>query len=163
MICQVFFEGDIVEFSQEMILRACGGEMRLSARTENILARYAQALTQGEMKRLCAARKKAAENAGRVEFSGGIIDQLAEAFCDSCYVDAVNFCDTLEALLEAFYYYKSDMEDALTDEELIAAMRLMFDRCEGTLELVTGRELECMARRIRYGRGGIVDGAESGD
>ena len=111
---------------------------------------------------LCSA-EKAAENAGRVEFSGGIIDQLAEAFCDSCYVDAVNFCDTLEALLEAFYYYKSDMEDALTDEELIAAMRLMFDRCEGTLELVTGRELECMARRIRYGRGGIVDGAESGD
>lgn len=70
-----------------------------------------------------------------------MLEKLAEAFCDSAYVDGQNYADTLCALTELFYYLKNDTLDSLPDDELIAVMKQCFDGdCEGSLELLAGRD-----------------------
>lgn len=114
--------------------------------------RYGLALTPAQAKELVAARAQALRAAGRVEFGGGVIEKLIAAFSDSPYLSMHNYAETIHALLETFYYYKSESEDALTDAQLIEEMRHYFDgNCQGCIELLESRELEQLARNIRFG------------
>ena len=91
-------------------------------------------LTEGDMRALSRRREEALRDTGRVEFTGGIFRKLAYAFCDSAYITPANYADTLSELVALFYAFKSDIEDEMTDDELIEAMRRIFDgRAQGDL------------------------------
>jgi hypothetical protein len=63
-----------------------------------------------------------------------------------------NYAETLHELIEMFYYYKNETLDLMSDEDLIKFMKGSFDgKCQGSLELLSGRELANMARNLRYG------------
>ena len=63
---------------------------------------------------------------GRVDFGGGILKKLAEAFCDSPYIQSADWADTLSQLTELFYALKNETRDQLGDDILIAAMAARF-------------------------------------
>lgn len=136
-------------FSQEsMDLQAQLQVLRCNEFTQ----RYGLVLTQAQARELVATRAQSLRAAGRVEFGGGVIEKLIAAFCDSPYLSMHNYAETIHALLETFYYYKSESEDALTDAQLLAEMRHYFDgNCQGCIELLESRELELLARNIRFG------------
>ena len=91
-------------------------------------------LTEGDMRALSRRREEALRDTGRVEFTGGIFRKLAYAFCDSAYITPANYADTLSELVALFYAFKSDIEDEMTDDELIEAMQRIFDgRAQGDL------------------------------
>ena len=91
-------------------------------------------LTEGDKRSLSRRREEALRDTGRVEFTGGIFRKLAYAFCDSAYITPANYADTLSELVALFYAFKSDIEDEMTDDELIEAMRRIFDgRAQGDL------------------------------
>ena len=72
---------------------------------------------------------------GRVDFSGGILPKLMAAFADSPYALAEDWPDTLAALTELFYAFKSETRDAMADDNLLLAMRRLFDgACGGSAE-----------------------------
>lgn len=53
-----------------------------------------------------------------------------------------NYTDTLHELIEIFYYYKNQVLDLVSDDELIKFMGKSFNgSCRGSLELLTDREL----------------------
>jgi hypothetical protein len=80
----------------------------------------------------------------------GIIGKLIKAFCDSPYMNKQNYSETLERLLEIFYYYKNETDEKLSDNELIDYMKTFFNgSCEGSLELLESRELDSLARALR--------------
>ena len=57
------------------------------------------------------------------------------AFADSPYVFAEDWPDTLAALTELFYAFKSETRDAMADDNLLLAMRRLFDgACGGSAE-----------------------------
>ena len=64
---------------------------------------------------------------GRVDFGGGVLKKLAEAFCDSPYIQPCDWADTLAQLTELFYALKSETRDQLGDDPLIAAMAARFN------------------------------------
>lgn len=64
---------------------------------------------------------------GRVDFGGGVLKKLAEAFCDSPYIQPYDWADTLAQLTELFYALKSETRDQLGDDPLIAAMAARFN------------------------------------
>lgn len=111
---------------------------------------YGLALTEAEAKSLTHVRQQALTHTGRLEFGGSILPKLILAFRTSPHLHPQNFASTLAELTEIFYTYKNETMDALTDDELISAMKSAFDGpCHGSTELLAGRDLEELARAIR--------------
>ncbi len=114
--------------------------------------RYGLTLSQADARQLVETRSRALISNGRVEFGGGIIDKLILKFRDSPYLFRQNYVDTLDALIETFYYFKNESLDELSDDALLDAMKTYFDHnCAGSVELLQNRELERLARNIRFG------------
>lgn len=113
---------------------------------------YGLTLTEKEAAELVDTRNRALADLGRIEFGGGVLTKLVLLFRNSPYLYRQNYSQTLGELIEIFYYFKNEFLDRISDDELLLCMKECFDnRCGGSVELMEGRELECLARRIRYG------------
>lgn len=113
---------------------------------------YGLRLTETQAKELVETRSFALNQTGRIEFGGGAIDKVIKAFCDSPYISMRNYAETIHELVEIFYYYKNETLDMISDDDLIKFMRDSFDNiCQGSLELLAGRELYKLARKLRFG------------
>ena len=120
-----------------------------------ITSRYGLILSEVEAQELVETRTEALSNNGRIEFAGGIFNKMIRNFCDSPYLSQFNYAATLNDLIEIFYYFKNETLDEISDDELISLMKKYFDgKCQGSIELMQNRELESLARNIRYG---IID------
>ncbi len=114
-------------------------------------SRYGLVLSPDEARELVETRNDTLKGYGRIELGGGIINKLIEAFCDSPYITQKDYTNILNELIETFYYYKNETLDQLSDDELIDIMKDNFNnRCHGSLELLQNRDLDKIARNIRY-------------
>jgi len=115
-----------------------------------ITSRYGLMISPVEARELVETRAHALNSTGRIEFSGGIINKMIQIFCDSSFL--TQHVTTLNDLIETFYYFKNETLDEISDDELISLMKKYFDQnCQGSVELLQNRELETLARNIRYG------------
>ena len=117
-----------------------------------ISTRYGLMLSADQAQELVETRTEALKTNGRIEFSGGSINKLIIEFCDSPFLSQYNYADTMNELIDTFYYFKNETLDELSDDELISLMKKYFDHnCQGSIELLQNRELETLAHNIRYG------------
>lgn len=120
--------------------------------------KFGLSLTKDMALKLMERRNEALRNEGRVEFGTGILTKLIYAFCDSDYVNAGEWDEILGRLTEIFYLYKNEMNDEITDDELIAFMRQQYDEvCCGDLDYLEGTCLNLFAQAIRAGYRGYVN------
>ena len=113
---------------------------------------YGLTLTDADISELVELLDKALRSTGRVEFGGGILPKLIRAFCASPYVDRYNYPAVLGELQDAFYYFKNESQDRISDDELIEFMATVFNgRAEGSAELLTSISLEQLCRWARSG------------
>lgn len=118
----------------------------------DITLHYGLILTNSQAKDLVNTREYALITNDRMEFEGGIITKLIVEFCNSPFISQFNYSNTLADLIETFYYYKNETLDEISDDELISLMKEYFNKnCQGSIELLQNRELETLARNIRYG------------
>ena len=111
---------------------------------------YGLVLTEKQALQLLHSKDEELRYHGRLEFGEGILGKLITAFCDSPYMNRQNYSQTLERLLEIFYYYKGETWELLSDDELIGYMKDFFNgSCEGSTELLESRELDSLARALR--------------
>jgi hypothetical protein len=116
-----------------------------------VSSRHGLTLSPAEAREIVEARDAALSRYGRIELAGGVINKLIIKFCDSPFLQQADYAATLNDLLETFYYFKNETLGEISDDELIALMRKYFDQeCQGSLELLQNRELESLARQIRY-------------
>lgn len=128
-----------------------------------VCRQHGLSLTEADIMELVSARQNALIDSGRIEFNGGILPKLIDAFCDSPYVDDETWVETLMELQEAFYYYKGDAEERFTDDELIERMVAVFNgRAQGSAEYLIGTSLEALCRYARQ-EYRAHDAAGSGD
>lgn len=121
-------------------------------RCNELTAKYSLTLNETQAVELIETRSYSLKENGRVEFGGGVIAKLIKEFCDSPYISMHNYTETLHELIEIFYYYKNETLDLISDEELLKFMHEAFDGvCQGSLELLSGRELAKIARNLRFG------------
>lgn len=91
----------------------------------------------------------------RVEFGEGIATKIIRVFCDSNYIDQNNYVDTIIRLQEIFYLYKNEMNDEITDDELLHLMKEQYEElCFGDLEYLETTCLANFAQAIRAGYDG---------
>ena len=96
-------------------------------------------LTPTQARELDRARLRALEDTGRVELDGGVLPKLIYAFCDSPFLEADAYAETLEALQALFYAFKAETRDALSDDEVIEGMAAAFHGpAQGSLEYLEG-------------------------
>lgn len=108
----------------------------------DVTRKYGIELTSEDAIELVKTRFSALKENGRIELGGGVIDKIILEFCDSPYISMNNYTDTLHELIEIFYYYKNQVLDLVSDDELIKFMGKSFNgSCKGSLELLADREL----------------------
>lgn len=115
-------------------------------------SRYGLTLTPQDVELLQTQRESTLRDTGRVELGGGVLPKLVFAFCDSPYLQQDEYAQTLLLLQEAFYVFKGEAMETLSDDELIAAMKRTFDgRAEGDVDYLMGTSLTRLCRGIRLG------------
>ena len=114
-------------------------------RSNDRSAQYRLTLTEPQIQALARRRQEALAEAGRVEFGEGALPQLIAAFCDSPYLCQANYEETLAELLVLFYHFKNESRDRLSDGEVIAGMKRIFDGpAQGAVELLADAPPEAL-------------------
>ncbi|AFM00469.1 MULTISPECIES: DUF6323 family protein [Desulfitobacterium] len=140
---------EIMNLSSALIQRQAVMEIE---KCNDFSAQFGLTLSHFQAVELVETRTLALQGNGRIEFGGGVIQKIIRGFCYSPYISSHNYAETLHELVEMFYYYKNETLDLLSDDELIQFMRSRFNGiCQGSLELLAGRELYNMANNLRYG------------
>lgn len=141
---------ELVFVSNSLIQKQAVNEI---LKCNDLTMNFGLALTNEQAKELVETRAYSLSANGRIEFGGGIIDKIIKEFCDSPHLSMHNYAETLHELIEMFYYYKNETLDLISDDDLIKYMKQAFDGvCQGSLELLSGRELYRLAQNIHYGR-----------
>lgn len=114
--------------------------------------RFGLSLTEEEAGLILEERQKTLREQRRMEFGEGILTRLIYEFCDSEYLDQSNYVETLIRLQEIFYLYKNEMQDELTDDELLHLMKEQFELlCFGDLEYLESTCLAAFSQAVRAG------------
>ena len=103
------------------------------------------------MEEIRLSRKHALLDHGRIELGSSAVLEIVNRFCDSPFLLQEEYEVTLAELVDAFYYFKNACGEQMTDDELIAAMRELYDAYNGSVEAVTGTTLEALCRARRLG------------
>ena len=121
-------------------------------------------LTQEDTELILEGRKNALQEQRRVEFGESILPRIIFEFCDSAYIRQDNYTQTLLRLQEIFFLYKNEMEDEITDDELLHFMKEQFETiCYGDLEYLEGTCLTGFAEAIRAGYRGYKESEGYGE
>ena len=101
-------------------------------------------LSEDSFERLLRHRTEVLKQYGRIEFGEGVIGKLIAAFCDSPYMIQACYEETLLELQELFYFFKNECHDLVSDDELLGAMRIIYDLAAGSIEYLSGIDWETM-------------------
>lgn len=120
--------------------------------TNQFTEKYGLKISENDAKILIAEKTKVLKMEQRVEFGESVLPKIIYTFCDSAYLTQENYLDTLIRLQEIFFSYKNEMQDEITDEELLHFMKEQFeDICYGDLEYLETTCLELFSEAIRAG------------
>ena len=132
--------------------------------TNQYTQKYGLVLSQEDTELILEGRKNALQEQRRVEFGESILPRIIFEFCDSAYVRQDNYTQTLLRLQEIFFLYKNEMEDEITDDELLHFMKEQFETiCYGDLEYLEGTCLTGFAEAIRAGYRGYKESEGYGE
>ena len=110
-------------------------------------------LTEANADDIINTRNRALSENERIETGVGAIAAVIECFSGSSFINQENYADTINELLDIFYYIKSEAKDKISDVDLLNFMFDCFeDKCYGSIDLMTGREVETLLRYIKSGR-----------
>ncbi|MCI8529860.1 MAG: hypothetical protein HFH82_12040 [Lachnospiraceae bacterium] len=114
-------------------------------------------LSQEDASLLAEERTAVLKQEQRIEFGQSILPKIIYAFCNSSFMTQDTYRDTLLRLQEIFYYYKNEMLDEITDDELLEFMREQFETvCYGDLDYLESTCLDIFAQAIRAGYTGYI-------
>ena len=112
-------------------------------------AEYGFVLSEKDAAELVQTRNKSLYDNDRIEMSIGIVAKIIEKFSKSSFVNQSNYAETLNELLDVFYYVKSEARDKISDNDLLDRLYDYYEnKCYGSMELMTGREIEILLRYI---------------
>ena len=138
-----------------MILLQEQNQLRKVIKTNESTERFGLCLTEQDAKLILEERKNSLAEQKRIEFGEGIATKIIYEFCDSDYIHQSNYVDTIIRLQEIFYLYKNEMQDEITDDELLHLMKEQLENlCFGDLDYLESTCLYNFAEAIRAGYSG---------
>lgn len=120
--------------------------------TNQYTEKFGLVLSEKDTELLLAEKNHTLKAERRIEFGQSILPRIIYAFCDSSFISQNNYIETLIRLQEIFYLYKNEMQDEITDDELIHFMKEQFETvCCGDLEYLEETCLDIFAQAVRAG------------
>lgn len=115
-------------------------------------AEHGLVLTREQALELIETRSTALRDTGRVEIGIGAAKLLVEIFSASTFITPENYAETLNELLELFYYMKTESHDKIGDRELAERMFDLFEHeCGGSVEQLQNTDpLYRRRHRVNY-------------
>lgn len=121
-------------------------------RCNAVTQKYGLCLSDTDIALLIQRRQETLRSAGRVEFGSGILEKLTLAFCDSPYLQQRDYAAVLDALQSIFYQQKTACRERLTDDELLSALRLIYDEVSrGDTDFLASLDPETLCAVARRG------------
>lgn len=106
-------------------------------------------LTAEDAREIVAARNTILRGRGRVEFGVETLRHLVAEFAASGFIAQDDYATTIVDLLEVFYCLKNRSEETISDNNLISAMRSLFEGpCAGSVELLKDYEWEDVLQAV---------------
>lgn len=140
----------IVPFAEDPVQMQLAAARRGLEACNPVIASHGLSLSAQDIQTLVAGRLEALQTAGRIEFGGGVEQDLVLAFASSPYVSQETFVETVLALQDLFYEVKNESLEQIPDDELIAKMRSLFDEfANGDLGYLEEALVEGLARHVR--------------
>lgn len=106
-----------------------------------VSAEYGLTLTESQIIDLMETRGNALHENNRIEIGLGAVKKIIENFCSSSFINNDNYSETLNELVEMFYYYKTESHDSISDNDLI---NMMFDHFEnkyfGSIKMMQSKD-----------------------
>lgn len=141
-----------------MILLQEQSQLSKVVKTNETTGQFGLSLTEQDAKLILEERKTSLAEQKRIEFGEGVTTKIIYEFCDSGYIHQSNYVETIIRLQEIFYLYKNEMQDEITDEELLHLMKEQFENlCFGDLDYLESTCLADFAEAIRAGYDGYKD------
>lgn len=142
--------------------------VQAALRWNPVTSRFGLTLTERQAQALARTQAEALSHTGRIEFGGGVVCELVQAFCDSPYLSPVNYEQTLHQLIELFYWLKNETGDHVSDGDLVQVMKSAFDGpCQGSLEVLAEQTMDLLSCGGPEDReasdGGLFEGELYGD
>lgn len=135
-----------------MVLLQGQNQLNKIVKTNETTEQFGLSLIEQDAKLILEERKNSLAEQKRVEFGEGIATKIIYEFCDSEYIQQSNYVDTIIRLQEIFYLYKNEMQDEITDDELLHLMKEQFENlCFGDLDYLESTCLADFAKAIRAG------------
>ncbi len=134
------------------IQRSLGKELNISEILQTNLEsqKYGLIITASEAQDIIEARNQAIQSHGRIELGTGVIKKIITLFCGSPYMRGNEYIQNINELIDIFYYFKTETQDLIGDDELLTIMKEFYDSsCQGSLELLRSRELVLFVRDFR--------------
>ena len=123
--------------------------------TNQVTEQFGLVLTQEDAGLILDERRNSLLEQKRIEFGEGIITKIIYEFCDSDFIDQSNYVSMIIRLQEIFYLYKNEMQDEITDDELLHLMKEQLENlCFGDLDYLESTCLYNFAEAIRAGYSG---------
>ena len=147
-----------INFSIEPIQNQIDQDVEAIQKCNVFTEQYGLTLTISQIQKLVTQRFIALKQTKRIEFGGGILKKLIEAFCDSPYIHKDNYEEILLELQDMFYQFKGEVFEQLSDDELILSMKTGFNgAAQGSLDYLAGKWVETLTRRMRCGGWGYEE------
>ncbi len=128
------------------------GQITEVVETNRKTEQFGLTLTEEQAELIVSERKNVLREQRRVEFGKSVTPQLIQEFCDSPYIDQQYYAETIIRLQEIFFLFKNEMQDRMTDSELLHLMREQFDElCFGDPDYLESTCLEQFAEGVRSG------------
>lgn len=118
-----------------MVLLQQKNQIEKVIETNESASQFGLVLSEEDARLILDEKNNSLQKQRRVEFGEGITPKIIYEFCDSGYINQDNYVDTIIRLQEIFYLYKNEMQDKITDDELLHFMREQFESvCFGDLD-----------------------------
>lgn len=149
-----YHERGVCQVEKNNLLEMLSDQNQLTAivHTNEYAQKFGLVLSKEEAKLLVRERTDNLRRQRRIEFGEGILPKIIYEFCDSQYISQENYVDTIARLHDIFMLYKNEMQDEISDDELLHFMKEQYETvCYGDLEYLESTCLEVFARAIRAG------------
>jgi len=110
-------------------------------------------LSEADARDLVDTRNKSLAENNRFELGVETVAKIITRFSGSSFIYQANYAETINELVEIFYFIKTEAVDKISDKALLDVMWDYYEnKCCGSIELMTGRELEILLRYIHGDR-----------
>ena len=111
-------------------------------------AEYGVVLSERDAADLVQTRNKSLRDNDRIEMGIGVLPNIIEKFSRSSFVNQSNYAETLNDLLDLFYYIKSESRDEISDNDLVDRLYNDYEnKYFGSMDLMNGRVFDLLQNK----------------